>query len=289
VIRFLALSPSIDVTYEVPVLVRGEVNRPTSVTRVPGGKGLNAARVARAVGGDVRVVTVLGGAAGDWMFRELVREGIQTRVVTVAAETRTCLAIVEQGAATSSTDVYEPASALSDAEWSVLDPIISEVPAAWLALSGSVPEGVDLPELARGLLACRRIWGTRIAVDTSGAGLLALAPVADVIKVNRSEAAALVGSAGADAAADARAIHSSFGTIAIVTDGVRGGAAVSQHGGIDIPPPGRLGRFPVGSGDAFFGALLAALDGGAPLVDAVAAGATAGERNALVPGAGRLG
>ncbi|NNH55119.1 hypothetical protein HLB15_23150, partial [Promicromonospora citrea] len=58
-ISALALSPSLDVTYEVEEL--SGIQRPLSVHKVAGGKALNAARAAATLGARVAAVAVLGG------------------------------------------------------------------------------------------------------------------------------------------------------------------------------------------------------------------------------------
>ena len=113
----LALSPSLDITYEVPALRHGDITRPTAVTRVAGGKALNVARVAHALGADVRVVAALGGHTGAWITEMLTAALVDVDVVQLSAPTRICSAIVEAGENPSSTDLYEPATALSPMEW----------------------------------------------------------------------------------------------------------------------------------------------------------------------------
>ncbi len=68
---FVAANPSIDRLYEVDGLAVGGIHRPASMTTVPGGKGLNAARAAAALGGDVTAVAILGGRSGDWIADRL--------------------------------------------------------------------------------------------------------------------------------------------------------------------------------------------------------------------------
>ena len=72
-------NPSIDRLYELERLVRGEVNRPTTETLVAGGKGLNVARAATALGAEVRAVGLLAGHAGRWLADALAAEGIVGR------------------------------------------------------------------------------------------------------------------------------------------------------------------------------------------------------------------
>lgn len=287
-ISMLALSPAVDVTYELDALVPGEINRPTRTTRVAGGKALNAARVARALGADVRVTVALGGANGEWIRGRLEADDVPTTVVGLAAETRTCLALVDAEGGASSTDVYEPASDFSSDEWErFADAVRTARAARWTAVSGSIPPGVPPAELAA-LLAELRARGSRIAVDTSGPALAQLLPQSDLLKVNRAEAAELLGREIPDAVSACEALHAQFTADAVVTDGIRGGAALYAGELHRLAPPRAVGRFPAGSGDAFFGGLLAGLDGGAPFAAALEIARDAAERNAQVPGQGVL-
>jgi len=292
VILFPALSPSLDLTYEVDRLERGGITRPRRVTAVPGGKGLNAARVASALGGAVRLVVPLGGATGTRVAGLLAAEGVEARLVEVASETRSCLAIVEDGDQPTSTDLYEASAPLAGREWDALAAAIraeaAEAAPRWLAVSGSVPAGVPLDALGELLRELRAETGAHLAVDTSGAPLATLAGLADLVKVNLGEAAELLGAVPADAAAACAALAARFGTDSVVTDGVRGAAALLGGVAFTVPAPRATGRFPAGSGDAFFGALLGALDAGRTPEGALDAARAAAERNAAVPGQGRL-
>lgn len=289
----LALSPSVDVTYLVPGFAIGEVNRTESVVRVPGGKGLNVARAALQLGADVAAVAPLGGSSGEWIASSVPR--LDLRVVPVDAPTRSCHIIVDPlGSSPVSTDLYEPAAELSSAELAAVGAAALAVTGSgWLALSGSVRAPLD--ELAS-LLEQLRSRGWQLALDTHGDALARLLPLADLVKVNVAEASALVGG-GTDAAALAATLAGYGGSrrSAVVTDGVRGAAAVSSDGSVHSSAPARRGIHPVGSGDAFFAGLLTSLDAAAAtsslaatLAAALPLATAAAERNALTPGPGIL-
>jgi len=295
VIIALALSASLDVTYEVDVLHLGDITRPVAVTRVAGGKALNVARAASALGADVHAVAALGGATGDGVSAMLAADGVPATVVPLQSSTRTCIAIVEAVGSTTSTDVYEPATPLERNEWdayawaaeAAVAEAVSRGASPWVALSGSIPRGVPLGELSS-LLERLSAAGARIAVDGSGEGLRATAGVADLVKVNRREASELLDTGLATAADACRALRERYRLDAVVTDGVEGSAALIGEIAGSVAAPRTFGRFPAGSGDAFLGGLLAAFDRGADPLQALAAAAEAGERNAMVPGQGRL-
>lgn len=292
-IAVLALSPALDVTYEVESLVIGEINRPIRTTVVAGGKGLNMARVAFAAGADVRVLTMLGGANGRRIRAALDHDGVPVTVVDIAAETRTCLAIVEEQGGASSTDIYDTASPVTAGEWDAFAHAAGALYSAdgraadWTTVSGSLPDGVDPVELAAALVDSRA-RGSRVALDMSGPILRTLAAAGDLVKVNRRETSEILGREFADAASACQALHRELAVDAVVTDGVQPGAALIDGEHLRIPPPRTHGRFPAGSGDAFFAGVVHGLDRGLGSVASVAIAVDLAERNAARPGQGLL-
>jgi fructose-1-phosphate kinase PfkB-like protein len=73
----LAANPSIDRLFGVDRLTPGGIHRPAEFAQVAGGKGLNVARAASALGAEVRAVALLGGHAGRWIAEQCEREGIE--------------------------------------------------------------------------------------------------------------------------------------------------------------------------------------------------------------------
>ena len=296
----LALSPSLDITYQVPQLRTHEITRPTAIARVAGGKALNMARVAATLRAPVHAVVALGGHQGNWVAELLADDGIEATVVPLRHDTRSCITIVEATHADSSTDLYEQATELDPDEWDAFANAATQVAdhnshrdhTMRFVLSGSLPAGVR-PDAIVGLLQSLRDRGAWVAVDSSGAGLRACAPHCDLVKINRAEARELLGAdtgsaPGMTARDAAHAIATGFDTDAVVTDGARGGFAVFGGSGYPLSAPTEAGRFPAGSGDAFLGGLVAALHQGLDPADALHSARLAAERNAAVPGQGIL-
>lgn len=286
----LALSPSLDMAYEVDELRIGDITRPTRVTRVAGGKALNVARVAATLGADVHAVAALGGHTGAWVAELLHADEVAVSVVSLAAPTRICTAIAEREGGATSTDLYETATGLSSAEWDEFAALAADHVEAgtWVALSGSIPQEPG-PDAVAALLVELRSRGARIAVDGSGAGLRATIGCADFVKINRSEAAELLDAPALSAVECASAIHARYGCDVVVTDGTRGASAIIGGAILQVPSATVTGRFPAGSGDAFLGGLLASLDRGCSAAEALDLARAAAERNAAVPGQGVLG
>jgi 1-phosphofructokinase/tagatose 6-phosphate kinase len=145
--------------------------------------------------------------------------------------------------------------------------------------------GRPLDAPARLAEAARRA-GARVALDARDDGLSAgLRARPDFVKVNASEADGL-GIAGAAALLEAAGGRT--GCAAAITHGADGMELALPDGRTVRAAPPALGAYPVGSGDAFLGGLLAALDAGADFADAFGLALGAAAANAELPGAGRL-
>jgi 1-phosphofructokinase/tagatose 6-phosphate kinase len=293
VIRILLLSPALDVTHLVGSVDVGAIHRPREVLRLAGGKGLNLARAATALGARATVMAPLGGHLGA-LVRDAARsEGVEVHVVPIAAETRMCLTVAADDGTL--TEFYEPPAPLTSAERDAVLTAFRDAapdpPAGWAVLSGSVPASAEA-DVVVAALAARAAHGERIAVDTHGPALaeaVALRP--DLVKVNRREATEFLGGSEAqhpDARELATAIRSRTGGVVVVTDGEHGSVGVDDSGAWRAAPPVNPGRYPVGSGDSFLAGLLVALDRGQPLREALAFATAAAAANAAVPGAARL-
>ncbi|MYR62717.1 1-phosphofructokinase, partial [Streptomyces sp. SID625] len=88
-------NPSLDRTYEVPALDRGEVVRATGERVDPGGKGVNVSRAVAAAGRRTVAVLPLGGAPGALVADLLDAQGIEVAPVPVAGATRSNIALAE--------------------------------------------------------------------------------------------------------------------------------------------------------------------------------------------------
>jgi 1-phosphofructokinase family hexose kinase len=283
-IVFVAASPSIDRMHMVEALRPGGIHRPGQVVAVAGGKALNAARAAHALGADVRAVALLSGHAGRWVAAALAEEGVAYEAVRGPGETRTCVSVAD---GESLTEFYEPGPPLDSEHWAALEAAAARAAsgAAWVGVSGSLPPGAPADACAR-LIRVARDAGARVALDAEGEALAAgLEAKPDFVKVNAGEAAGL----GVAGAAALRAAAGGGARAAAITHGAEGMEFAAPDGALHHVAPPRRGAYPVGSGDAALGGFLAALDAGAGWEDALARAAAAAAANAQVPGAGRLG
>jgi len=285
VIHTLGLSPSLDVVYVLDSVTAGSIHRPRSVVRLAGGKSLNVSRALARLGRPVRAVAPLAGPLGDLVADLLAPTGVELVRLATTAPTRMCVSAADESAGTL-TEFYEHAPPADGTELEQVERALVDVAAGdWLVLSGSVPEGTDLDRFA-GVLAGVRGRGARLAVDTHGPVLPLLLAVArpDVLKINRAEAAELVGRDPSDLVELGTAVRAAGADVLVLTDGSAGAVGWDDHGGWRVTTDAPPGGYPVGSGDCFLAGLVAGLAGEAPLPEALVTAAAVGAANAAVPG-----
>jgi 1-phosphofructokinase family hexose kinase len=287
----VAANPSIDKLFEVDRVTTGAIHRPLGFVQVAGGKGLNVARAASALGADVGVASLLGGHAGRWIAQALESERIPGYFAWTEAETRSCLSVAD--AAGRLTEFYEAGGQIDGRAWDDLVAVVAErlSGASWLILSGSLPRGAPAAGYAE-LIEAAQAKGVAVAVDTRGESLAQALPAGpDIVKVNASEASDVIGSpvtteTAATAAVELRSRAGGRGVV-VLTLGAEGAvAAIGEEqwrARSDVRGP-----YSVGSGDAFLAGLVTALDRGRGWTEALALALGAGAANAEEPGAGRL-
>ncbi|MDQ6794328.1 MAG: hexose kinase [Chloroflexota bacterium] len=293
---FVAANPSIDRLYELDRLTTGQIHRPQSIVAVAGGKGLNAARAAAALGGSVTAVGIVAGRAGDWIVEQLAELGIDARMTRARGETRTCISVLDRSTG-ALTEIYERGEKIDPAAWDALETIVrtqlERGDVAAVALSGSLPPGA--PPDGFGRIARIAAAGPRpvaVLADTYGQALAAVLPERPaIVKLNAAEAgeASAVSVSDAASAAKAADVLRDAGAACVVVSLGLGGAVVASGGDrTQLIPPDIRGAYPVGSGDAFLGGFAVAYARGEPVVEAARLGLAAGIANAQIPGAGKL-
>jgi 1-phosphofructokinase family hexose kinase len=290
VILTVGPNPAIDRTAVVPRLALDAVIRPDRVIIQPGGKALNVARAARSLGAIVTTSGIVAGHAGHWLVEAAAAEGLDPRFVATDGETRTTYVVTDGRGRLLM--VYEPSTPVPTVALDELVGLLSAelLPAASrVALAGSLPVGAGVDGFARLVEACHTA-GRWCLLDTSGDGLLAgLLARPDVVKVTLDEGRGAGIAAGTARAIDvARALVERGAATAIVTDGERGAWASDGHSGWRVRVPRIATANPVGSGDAFTGGLLVAIEAGRGLEDALASAAAAGAANAETRAAGSV-
>lgn len=226
-------NPSLDRTYELPGLTRGAVLRATADRVDPGGKGVNVSRAVAAAGHRTVAVAPLGGPEGALLARLLGEHGIEAAGVQIAGSTRVNVTLVEPDGTLTKVNAAGPEITRAEAG-RLLDTVRARSAGAdWIACCGSLPRGLS-PQWYAELVARSHGAGVRIALDTSGAALVAaLRERPDVIKPNTQELAEAVGRPlttvgdALKAAQElrelgARAVLASLGAVELAAGGVLG-------------------------------------------------------------------
>lgn len=285
-------NPAVDRTLLVPGLRLGEPQRAANSIVAAGGKGLNVARVARALGGAVVCAGFLGGHSGRLVADLAARDGLIGDWTWIAGETRTCTIIVG-GRAHDATVINEPGPAVASDDWAHLadQAVHKALSAAAVCVSGSMPPGSAPADYAL-MLRQLRDTGCPVWADTSGPALAAARAVGGVsLKINAAEAAELLGrsiATPAEAHIAARELHSQAGAAVVLTLGGAGAVLAGAEGSWHARPPEVAIVSTVGSGDAFLAGLVVALTRALPPPEALRYAVAAGAANAMSVGGGRI-
>ncbi len=283
----VAPNPSIDRTLYIPRLATGAVHRATAVRTTVGGKGLNVARAARILGGEVLATGPLAGHTGRLLADLAAAEGMNADWYWLkSGEIRICLLINHETG--DATVINEPGEPPSGVDWAGFAAHVERLAgrARAVVLAGSLPPGINpaaLSELARAVAAGKR----EIYLDTSGAALAtALAqPTGLVIKINRAELTAGLNLSGQDFSIE-KVVQAGQTLLArgaaqvVVTLGGEGALAITpgECWQANAPPVDVIST--VGSGDSMLAGLAVARLEGRSIEAALAFGVACGAANA---------
>lgn len=144
-ILVLSANAGLDRTYEVANFTVGMYHQPRRFRVLPGGKGVNVARVARQLGNEVIVTGFAGGYNGTALTAMLKADGIRTEFVRIAEESRICLNIVDE-ATRAQTQLDEVGPLVSPSEIRNLSQQWSRLlrHAQLVVIAGSAPRGVPV-------------------------------------------------------------------------------------------------------------------------------------------------
>ena len=267
-------SINLDLVARVPrIPAPGETIAGRTLATLPGGKGANQALAARAGGASVSMY----GAVGTDTFAAAALANLRAAgvaldgVATLAAPTGVALINVADDGENAIT-VIPGANALVRAD---------AVPDALLTRGVTLLMQLEVPVAEVASLAARaHARGASVMLNAAPAVRLpeAILSAVDVLVVNESEAAAYAAAwqLPASPAAFVSAATERLGLGAVVTLGARGAIAASAGGVVSVSPPETAVVDTTGAGDAFAGAFAAALDRGAMVDEALAAGVAAG-------------
>lgn len=253
-------NPSVDWTFDVGSLTRGQLHRASAAHAEASGKGVNVARALAANGVAATAVLPLGGPVAAEFEALLTAEGVDFAAVRISGAVRVNVSLAEPGGL--ATKVNSPGPALSPGEAAELAARTLQAarPGDWVVGSGSLPPGVGA-DLYATICAGAHERGARFALDSSGAALAAgLAARPDVIKPNTDELAEVTGTvietlgAAVDAA---RQLIAGGAAGVLVSAGPDGALLVTAGGAWHAEAAVPTVRSTVGAGDALLAGFIA--------------------------------
>jgi 1-phosphofructokinase family hexose kinase len=284
-------NPAIDRTLVVPNLVLGDVHRAQKIMVAAGGKGLNVARTIRTLGREPLCMGFAGGHSGRLLADLAQNEGLSSSWTWTNSETRSCTILISQSG--DATVINESGLPVSSSDWKRLQQdVYKQLPSVGLAcLSGSLPPSSSAEDL-QGLLNRLIDSGKQVWVDTSGMALnTALTYPAICIKVNGHEIGEILGVEVKDfdsARLALTMLDDHRLAAAAITLGSMGALLVTKQGRWQAQGPHVKVISTVGSGDAFLGGLVSALDAGKGWPESLGDAVAVGTSNALSAGGGQF-
>ena len=297
----VTLNTATDKTLAVPNFRLGRRHRTVEQTTMPGGKGVNVARVLKTLGQPVIATGLAGGATGTRIVEQLTQLSVLSDFVRTREESRTNTAVIDPTTG-EQTEINERGPKVSEQEVELfVDKLLYLAQGASVCVfAGSLPREVDTEIYAKLIRELRRLGVTTI-VDTDGDPLRrAVRAEPDVISPNVLEAEELVGHEFNDGADDWRIAVREMCELgareAIMTmpDGcfarMRSGEPGDEPGlyRVKLASPVIEARATVGSGDAFLAGFVAARYTGRPVADCLAYGVACGAESTRHLGAGLI-
>jgi 1-phosphofructokinase family hexose kinase len=294
----VTLNTAIDKTLSVPNFRLGRRHRTVEQTSMPGGKGVNVARVLKTLGVPVIATGLAGGATGTRIVEQLTELSVLSDFVRIRAESRTNTAVIDPTTG-EQTEINERGPRVTRQECELfVDKLLYLAKGARVCVfAGSLPPDVDIDIYARLIRELRRL-GVATVVDTDGDPLRrAVRAEPDVISPNVLESEELVGhefNDDEDRIIAVREMTELGAREAIMTmpDGCFAYMAPEEPNGgrclyrVRVPAGAIEPRATVGSGDAFLAGLVAARYAGKKTAECLAFGVACGAESTQHLGAG---
>ena len=291
----VTLNPALDKTLEVPNFTPGRRHRSVDQVTMPGGKGVNVARVIKRLGQPVIATGIAGGATGTRIVEALNDEAILNAFVRTREESRTNTAVMDPTTGLQ-TEINERGPAISPQERELFGEKLLYLckGASMCVFAGSLPRGLQTDAYADLIREVKKL-GVTTVVDTEGEPLrLSMRAEPDIVSPNELEAEELVGQEFNDVEDRAQAVVeiTSLGAeeaIMTVRDGCY--AYVHDDGGptlYRVYVEEQEARSRIGSGDAFLAGYVAARYEGRSPVECLRYGVACGAQSIQHFGAGMI-
>ncbi|MDK2903923.1 MAG: tagatose 6-phosphate kinase [Clostridiales bacterium] len=288
----ITLNAAIDKTYTVEGFYAGGNFRPSEMHALPGGKGLNVSRAAKALGRQVTATGFIGGYNGAFIEDGVKEMGVCPEFVYVDGESRICIAVLDpQGGIT--TEIWEKGPTISSIAcekfMNKLNGLIEQ--ANVVTASGSLPQGVADTIYADIAASCRRLEKPFI-LDTSGRALAeGIKGKPTMIKPNVHELETLLGKNITDddeIISAAEEIAQNGIDIVAVSMGEKGSLVWAYGQVYKVKAPCVEVVDAVGSGDSMVAGYAAGIEMGYSVKDMIKLGAACATANVLTYGAGTI-
>ena len=292
----VTLNTAIDKTLAVPNFRLGRRHRTVEQTTMPGGKGVNLARVLKTLGQPVIATGFAGGATGTRIVEQLTELSVLSDFVRIKEESRTNTAVIDPTTG-EQTEINERGPAVSERELELfVDKLLYLAQGASMCVfAGSLPRNLDSGVYERLIREVRRL-GVITVVDTDGDPLRrAVRAEPDVVSPNVLEAEELVGHEFNDDEDHLIAVREmcelgAREALMTLPDGCY--AHLAGEGGglfrVRIEPEAIEPVASVGSGDAFLAGFVAARYGEKPIEEALAFAVACGAESTEHLGAGLI-
>jgi 1-phosphofructokinase/tagatose 6-phosphate kinase len=293
----VTLNTAIDKTLSVPNFRLGRRHRTVEQTTMPGGKGVNVARVLKALGSPVIATGLAGGPTGTRIVEQLTQLNVLSDFVRIREESRTNTAVIDPTTG-EQTEINERGPRVDPHEVDLFSEKLLYLAkgASMCVFSGSLPRDVDVDIYARLIRELRRLDVTTV-IDTDGDPLRrAVRAEPDVISPNVLEAEELVGHEFNDDEDRTYAVREMCelgareavmtmpdGCFARMWDEEAGELTLYR---VRVRPGAVEPRSTVGSGDAFLAGYVSARYQKKPVAEALAFGVACGAESTQHLGAG---
>ncbi len=291
-ITTVTLNASIDKAYQMTQTIEnGTVMRVASCRNSAGGKGLNVARVIKLCEADVQATGLCGGFNGAYLKSLLKEDGVVDQFVETAAETRSCINILDPGYG--STEYLEPGKEVTKEEQETFLKAFEEIikDSTVVTLSGSAPKGLDGDIYAK-LIEIAKAAGKKVILDTSGALLKeGIKALPTMVKPNKDEIEALYDikvNSREDVIEYAQKIYESGIENVVVSLGGDGAMVVCSEGMFQGLPPKVDVVNTVGCGDSMVGAFAVAFERGMNPQESLKYAVAVATANAMSPNTGNF-
>ena len=283
----ITMNPCLDRFLYVDDLIEDDTVRVKEVREYPAGKGIDAARVIKELGGTSVAIALLGGCIGRKIEEMLDKEGVIYTAVRVDVETRTNV-IIQKGIHQYRLSL--PGQPVAREKLEVVREILQALvrEGDYVIISGSLPSGVG-PEYYAGLVFMLKNWGAVVYLDTDGENLkngILGEPYA--IKPNLHELKRLLGKdvkIGTGLVEDAMEIIERYNVEEILlTLGKEGSYLITKDEKYMAKVPDVPVISAVGAGDSFLAAYVLKRSEGLDRKEAFRWGNAAGTASVMTPG-----